>query len=177
MADIVRTKAGVAAIFPDGTSGDISAQDLRDFVVSVLGVYAGLYVTGGTTSDTVGISYSTVNWVDGGNAEEDTCDGDYANDRIEVGGMCDGVYKVTGSFCISGTASTTFTVQAAVNGTNDDSLSGIITLDASGNVAHVGFSGNVTLADGDYVTVRVVADGMGKTFLLEEGQLHIHRIG
>jgi len=37
MADTVRTKSALLALFPDNIIGDISAQDQRDFLVSTMG--------------------------------------------------------------------------------------------------------------------------------------------
>lgn len=37
MADTIRTKSALAGLFPDNVIGDISPQDLRDFLVSVMG--------------------------------------------------------------------------------------------------------------------------------------------
>lgn len=45
MADTTRTLSAILALFADNSSGNISAQDLRDFVVSVNPGYGGFYIT------------------------------------------------------------------------------------------------------------------------------------
>jgi hypothetical protein len=42
MADTIRDRAAVIALLADNTSGDISPQDLRDFLVSTWGLYGAL---------------------------------------------------------------------------------------------------------------------------------------
>lgn len=54
MTDTIRTKSSILGIFPDNLSGEISPQDLRDFVVSVLAdAYSRVITTSGalTTDD------------------------------------------------------------------------------------------------------------------------------
>lgn len=176
MADTVKTKTALVTVLADNSSGAISEQDLRDVLVSIMGVYAELTVTGGTTSQTVGTAFQTLDWTDGADGSEDNADADYANDRIEVGANGDGIYQVAGCFSFSGTAATTFTLQLSVNGTEDSSVSCQAKLDASGSVLNAAFCGLVSLADGDLVTVEVKADGASKSFVLVEGQLTLHRI-
>jgi hypothetical protein len=55
MADTQRTVAALLTLFADNTSGEISAQDLRDFVVSVNLSHGGMYL-----SSTAETSISTV---------------------------------------------------------------------------------------------------------------------
>jgi len=45
MADTARIKSDLAALFADNTTGDISAQDLRDFLESVYPGHASMYVS------------------------------------------------------------------------------------------------------------------------------------
>jgi len=62
MVDTARTQAALLALFADNTSGDISAQDARDMIVSVLAA-TGLQVevkstTGHPSSPTEGQLYA-----------------------------------------------------------------------------------------------------------------------
>ena len=52
MADTKRTLAALTALFADNTAGDISAQDLRDFLISVYGSRRVDNVTADTTLTT-----------------------------------------------------------------------------------------------------------------------------
>lgn len=49
MADTVRTLAALQALLADNTTQNISPQDVRDMLVSILGVYGGLKTTAGST--------------------------------------------------------------------------------------------------------------------------------
>ena len=42
MADTIRDRAAIIALFPDNTSGEISPQDERDLIVSAWGVYGAI---------------------------------------------------------------------------------------------------------------------------------------
>lgn len=54
MADTERTRAALATLYADNTAGDISAQDLRDFLVSVNTTMGPAVAVTGTTTATVG---------------------------------------------------------------------------------------------------------------------------
>lgn len=65
MADTIRDEAALQALFADNTSGAISAQDLRDFLVSVpsLASTANLALTGGTmTGSVIFASANLIRW-------------------------------------------------------------------------------------------------------------------
>lgn len=57
MADTVRTLTALQALLPDNTDGDISAQDVRDFLVSAFGPYRVLLseteITSSVTDETI----------------------------------------------------------------------------------------------------------------------------
>ena len=178
MADTVRTRAQVLALLGDNTTGDISPQDHRDQVVSAQGVYAQLYITGGATGQTIGTAFATMDWGAAGGTDglEDNANADKANDRITIGTNGAGVYQAQGCFSFSGTAATTFTIKLSVGGTENNACACKVKLDAAGATVNIGFVGLVTLADGDLVTVEVLADGAAKTFTPEECSLVLTRL-
>ena len=45
MADVQRLQAAIIALYANNTSGDISPQDLRDLVVSIIPGWGGLYIS------------------------------------------------------------------------------------------------------------------------------------
>ena len=55
MPDTLRSESAILALFADNTSGDISPQDLRDFVVSVNPGHGSMYVSG-TAATTITIA-------------------------------------------------------------------------------------------------------------------------
>jgi len=178
MADTVRNRADLLALFGDNTTGDCTPQRLRDGIVSILGVAAQLYATGASTGQTMGTSPTTLDWGMTGGADglEDNANADKANDKIAIGTYGAGWYLALLTLSFSGTASTTFTIKLAVGGTPAGAVTCKAKLDAAGSVLNVAASGIVNLADGDNVTVQVTADGATKTFTLEEGGLTLRRI-
>jgi len=53
MADVVRTRAEMLTLLADNTTGAISAQDMRDILVSLHGVYGSLYVDSDVVSASI----------------------------------------------------------------------------------------------------------------------------
>ena len=174
MADTVRTRASILALFADNTTGDISPQDLRDFVLSTMGVAAQIYQSAGSAGMSVGTSFLQIAF--GYNGPDENAIADQANDRIQIGASGDGVYLVLGSFSFDGSASTKFTIQASKNGTENASICCEADVNATPDLVSASFTGLMTLAAGDYVTAEVKADGAAKTFTLREGSLTVVRI-
>jgi hypothetical protein len=94
MADTIRTRAALLSLLADNTSGDISPQDIRDFLVSVHGVYGEIYKPDGAF-DGVNLNNSTWTLLDifTANGQAVGTTPDHANDKITVGS--DGIYVVT----------------------------------------------------------------------------------
>ncbi len=53
MADTIRTRAALLALLADNSSGLITAQTIRDALVSLFGVYGGIYVEDGAAAQAV----------------------------------------------------------------------------------------------------------------------------
>ena len=118
MADTRRTRAYLLGTsFPDNTVGSISAQDMRDYVVTAMGSYANINNNAGDGSPTAqAVATSTTVTLDwsagssGANGPDDTdgssygADADYANDRIRV--YTKGIFSVCANISYAqGTAS------------------------------------------------------------------------
>ena len=181
MAYTVRNKTSLETILAvNGTEG-IGAQDILDFMGSVLGVYAEIYIAGNSTAqNSIGTSFVTVDWDPGTNGAdglENNADADYANDRIQIGTGGDGVYEVHFQASLDGSASATFTFALAINGTETTNCRCVHEYTAATEVESVGFSGLVNLSAADLVTVKVKADGASKSITLQEASLYLKRIG
>ena len=175
MADTGRTLAALQALLADNTAGAISPQDLRDALVSCLGCYGEMYVTGGSTAQT-GIGTAAVDitaFTTAGASEQTTVDvvtGDTIT--VTVGGVY--LLVLTGSY--TGTVSTTFTVYVAVNGVNVGAGS-VSLLDAAGAGGHAAVQALATLAAADEVTGTIKANGASKSATITEASLQVIRIG
>lgn len=63
MTDTRRSVAEILALLADNSTGDISPQDLRDALVTALGVYGEIQTIGGDTVQNVGTSWELLeNW-------------------------------------------------------------------------------------------------------------------
>lgn len=174
MADTPRTRTTLQTTLADNTSGDISPQDLRDMLVSIMGIYGQLYTHDGSSGQSVGATPEDLEW--SAVQVEDAIDADAAAESITIGAGHDGVYLALAQFSFSGTASTTFQLHLAVDGSEESAIGCKVKLDSSGNVTSCSFCGLVELASGEEVTVTVEADGASKTFTLVHGQLVLKRV-
>jgi hypothetical protein len=152
MADTRRTKAEILALFADNTSGNISPQDLRDFVVTVMGGYASLKTVDGVTAQT-GITSTPVlltTWDTNGDSNGLTAD--HTTDSITID--VDGVYDVDCDVSFSGSSNAIIQMHLRVNGVEEEE--GMHRkLSAGGDVGSAGFNGGLTLSAGDVLTVYV----------------------
>lgn len=174
-----RTKAQLDSIYADNSSGDISEEDGRDLIDSLLGVHAHLYITGNTTAQTgIGTGYSTLDWANGGGDGEVNGDvSDYANDRIQIGANCDGDHDISFTAAITGTASTEFTLRVAVGGTPVTGIKTVVDIDASSSIVNVAMRGIAALSASDLVTIEVCADAASKSLTVKEASLVVKRFG
>jgi hypothetical protein len=153
MADTRRTLAAILALLADNTAGDISPQDLRDFVISAMGEYASIYVSGGVTAQTVsGTPAKMTGFAANGISAGATPD--HTNDQITIGTAGD--YQIDfqlGSF--TGTNGSTVTLNIYVNGATS-SIPPIVRALSNPAAAGSGVTGGqLTLAASDVVTVYV----------------------
>jgi len=175
MADTSRTLAALQALLPDNTSGDVSPQDLRDFLLSVLSGYGTIYVQGASTAQgsittTPGAKMTGF----GGNGESSSdISADHTDDSLTV--SVAGKYMVNCQLSFSGTASKTFHFKAHVDGAA--SLLGCSRkLGTGGDVGSCSFSGILDLAAAEVVTVYVYSSDGGTSMTLVDGQLTLTRV-
>ena len=177
MADTIRTLSALQTLLADNTTGQISPQDLRDMLVSCMGVYGHLYVTNGATAQ-AGIS---------GTPAKLTCfasDGasnglTVANalDRITVDSNSDGTYMVGFSLSVeddiaSGPHTYNFPIYKDGSTTVIEAQH---TFETQNKVYSVSASGILTLAAAEYLEIYVSsADGTSVT--VTEGSFWAHRL-
>lgn len=176
MADTPRDLTALLALLADNTSGDISPQDLRDFVVSVLGEYAEIYVHDGSTAQTSITTTPTLLTGFASNGPDNgACVADAANDRITLGTAGD--YEVSAQFSFSGTLSTTFTLHARLDAVEVAQIACTRKLGTGGDVGSCSFTGILTSTAGQQLTVYVESDaGGGASMTLIQGQLVAKRV-
>lgn len=175
MADTRRTKAAILTLFADNTTGLVSPQDLRDFVVTALGGYASLKTVDGSTAQT-GIGVTPVKlttWDTNGDSNGLTPD--HTSDDITID--VSGVYHVDCNVSFSGTANATFQLHLRVDNVEKDE--GLHRkLSTGGDVGSAGFSGIVTVAANEVLTVWVESDdaGTGDSITPADAQFNVNQI-
>lgn len=174
MADTQRDTAALLALLADNTAGDISAQDLRDTVVSILGGYGAITVQDGAAAQTVNIAPAKLTGFSA-NGESSNVVPDHADDELNL--PVAGVYLVSGSFSFSGTASRTFQLRLRNGGVEVSGIGARVTLNASGDTQSAHFVGIVDCAADDILTVYVEADQDASSLTMIDAALVAKRIG
>lgn len=171
MADTERATATLLSLLADNAAGEISAQDLRDALVSCLGGYASIYVIDGAAAQAVSATPTKLTAF--------AADGPYlgatpahASDQITIG--VTGVYRVDFAATISGDAAT-YTFRLRKNGSAEGTLAAAATLAASATGA-AAFSGLVSLTANDVLTVYAAAGGAAN-LTVSHACLSVKRIG
>lgn len=174
MADTVRTKTELLEAAADNINGDISAQDRRDGVVSVLGVYGEIFVDEGSIPQT-GIGTTDVK-LTGFDTDSisDNVTVSSTNDEITIN--IDAAYEVYFYATFDGSSNTVFTFHMAKNGTSQHP-GGDSKITTGGDVAPLPFRGFLNLVSGDVISVNVKADSAGKQLTLIHSGLMVKRIG
>jgi hypothetical protein len=174
MADTARSLPELQSLLADNELGNISAQDLRDMLVSVLGCYGSISVTGGTTAQgSLGTTPVKLTPFDT-DGDADNMTPDSANDQIQV--ALAGKYLVNLELSYSGTASTTFVTGISINGA-PTAFKAERAVDSGGNIGHVSVAAILDLAAGDVVAANVALLAPGaETITVKHGALVLSRL-
>lgn len=175
MSDTQRDTPSLLALFPDNSSGKITPQMQRDFLVSVLGGYAWIYVENGAASQTVNVAAVKLSAFAANGSPSNGPVPDNTNDQITT--VVAGDYFATGEFALSGTAARTVQFQLRKNGAAVPGVRSRAKFDAAGDLLEVSFSGPVTCAANDILTVYAAADVDGTSITVVDATLSIRRIG
>lgn len=156
MADTARTVAALQTLLANNVTGDISPQDLRDFLVTSLGVFGGIGIptlasaTQALTADTPAkITLFTAEVIQGVTAS-------HANDQLTI--VVSGWYKVNGCFSMESSAGNTiFDFIVNVDG-SPSSVAIQRKVSTGGDVGAASFSGLIELTAGEVLTLEATAD-------------------
>lgn len=175
MADTERTWAQLQSLLADNSTQLISAQDLRDAIVSALGGYASLYVAGGSTAQGTLTATPVKLTCFAANGEYRGATPDHTDDSITVG--VTGLYLATLTAAFTGTAATTFVLGAAIAGVAATHVRGRAVPGTS--TATVACSGILAVTAGQKVSavVSIVEAPAGQTITVVDASLAIKRIG
>jgi len=167
--------SAVIALLPDNTSGEISPQDLRDFLVSIWGVYGALsvYNNGSAQSLNTTPAKITAFSINGGGAGTTASE---SSDQITID--TDGVFLVHFTATISAmTANTLYSYHIAKNGTRVSGASAAVNVQSTNDVANVAITYVVSCAATDIITILGESDnGSGVNQTVKHAQLVVHRL-
>jgi len=173
MADTIRTRTDLLTLLADNATGQISAQDVRDVVVTLHGVYGGMHVDDGSTpqSGVNGTPQKLTAWTTAMPAVGVTVDA--ANDQLTVGTA--GVYLCVAQISFSGTISAAFEAHIYRNG-GDTGFGFHRKMGVGGDQGSATAAGLVTCAANDVFSVYVNSDGTNDQITVIDGQFFVIRI-
>ena len=167
----IRTYAELTALFADNVTGDISPQDLRDFLDSQR-VYGSIVIQGGSTAQAFTADTPEL-------MEEWTADGiavgvtpAYATDKITIDNT--GIYLVNFYCSFAGNNPVVNSFELRV----DDVATGMQfdRKTSSSDVGSGAFSGIISLTAAEVLTVWFTGSGASSNFTAQEAALSVYRI-
>jgi hypothetical protein len=172
MADTRRTKAEILALFADNAIGSISAQDLRDSIVTMMGGYAVLRKAGAGVAFAVTATPQKLTTFNGLGAFNGLI-ADHTTDDIttDIGGT----YSIIFDISFSGTALKTFFFNFYIDGV-PQSEAAQRKLGTGGDIGSTGMSAIITLTAGQVVTIYVSSPDGGNSITVADSQLNMHQI-
>jgi hypothetical protein len=164
MADVSRSSSALlTTLFQDGQSAGISAQDLRDLLVSLMPAYGGLYFStpaattigsGGTYVKAAGTTTATTATADVGAGG--------ASNRLIYTGVVPRHFHVTAAMTLTPASGTNQSLGVQVYVYDDSAATGAVVaaskanaFDAATNGTFIATQANVTLDTDDYVEVWI----------------------
>ena len=173
MADTRRSVADLLDILADNSIGDISAQDLRDVLVSTMGVFGSIYFSDASVPLSIGTTPTTViNFPSQGILQGVAANLTAGSMTISIAGQ----YKIDISSSFTATANIIAQLFCAINGTKSD-LGFHRKVSSGGDVGAGSTAGSVTLSVGDVLTVVAESDSNSKTMTTVDLFFHIELIG
>ena len=179
MVDTAKSVSALQSLLADNTVGDISAQDVRDFLVSSLGVYGSITVVDANAPQgTLGTTPAKLTaFVADGNSNGTTPA--HASDQITIGVA--GNYDVFFQCAFSGTGSAIFQFRLRVDGVETSPVVGCTRkMGSAGDVGSASFlAPAITLAVNEVLTIYVETDDVGDadTMTVVDAQLSVKMVG
>lgn len=177
MASTIRNRTDILNLLGDNSSKAISAQDVRDAIVSVWGVFGEMYVFGGTTAQVVGTTPTVLTlWSSIGESNGVTVD--TSNNRITIGAGADGTYRVHCNVDYNGDHNVKFKFVLRRTGSIISRATQSRQFFNTGldGVRSAGFSGYLTAAVGDQLQIYVEATVNSSNMTIVEAQFLIERM-
>ena len=173
MADTPSSVASLQTLLADNVTGAISPQDLRNFLVSALGIYGSIYVfEGATEQSNVGTTGTLLTCFDTDGPSNGTTPAN-ASDQITC--TVAGTYEFHFYVCFSGTNGGVFQFRLRKNGTEQSY--GTTRVGGGASFGSASFGGQITLAANDILTIYVNSDTSTDDLTVSEAQFTVRMIG
>ena len=170
MADTQRSKSDILTLLADNTSGAISPQDLRDWLVSQNPGYGGLYIS--TSAETSIATVDTWTKVSGTTTATTVSNFTHTTNRLTYSGAPDVHVHIAMSFsCTAAANNKIFEFAIAKNGSVDDPSVLSRKIGTGADVGAVALHTDLMLSTNDYLEMYVknTTDDTNVTF--EQGYL------
>lgn len=174
MPDTIKTRADLQTLYADNTTREISPQDLRDGLVSWMGVYGGLVGNGNSQGPTAGAILNVWDTV----LPQRGVTGSLVTETLTIGAGAGGDYFVSLEAGVSysgGGANPELTLELFVNGA-PHSTPIRASIDMAQNLLYqAGFVGILPLVEGDALSVKLTAT-QSKTWTFASAQIVARRL-
>lgn len=172
MSDTQRSLGDLQTLLADNTTKDITPQRLRDFLVSALGGYGGLYAdeSSPTPLSTSSTPVKLTGWTDVLLSSGTTPSAAGSTVTVAVAAK----YQVNFHATIEGTASTTFTFQVYIGSV--PVTGSLVLIDTDATKQSVSLASIVECAANDVLSIYVSASAGSTAVSLRAGQLAVKRL-
>lgn len=178
MADTQRTLSAILTLLADNTSQAISAQDLRDAIVSVFANYGMMYVHEGTTSQD---AVTTAETIEG--FQTDGANGVYTGAVTPDQATSKLTFSVAGTYLVFLTAAMSSSAATEIHfhldkngGTHVSEGSSDVTVPATNKYINVTVIALLTVSAADYIVPKVAADS-STNLVLTSGSFGAVKVG
>jgi len=175
MAQTIKTRAALIAQLADNTAGAISPEDLRDFLVSIMGVYGSIYTVAGSTTQalTAATPVQLQEWSGDGPAVGVTPG--FATDKVTVDEA--GTYEIDFDVSFEGITNAVQEFTLYVNGSPASPAHSCRRKTSNADVGNAGFNCHLTLAAADILSIWVESTlGAPSDITVVEAHLIAHRM-
>lgn len=180
MADTARSLSALQALLPDNTSQDISPQDIRDFLVSVLDLQAGLQDTGSrtvTSTDAGATNFGVAHLTGIAALAANTSGFSVTTSSGVVTAPVTGVYQITWQMQFSGIDTGEFTFSMYLDGSPISGWSWSYDLAAASVKRWINFTAPLDITANSDIQVYHEADDTDITWTSHFWMLWLKRIG
>lgn len=171
MAETARTRAALLALLADNSNGDITPERIRDFLISTLGGFGGIFVNDGVVAQSITTNFATLTGFVTA-FPTDSMVSDPVADTVTI--SIDGTYDIYFGYTISNGINKTFDFVIAVDGT-PTVIQTHRKISAGDDQGGNSMRGILELSAGEAITVQVKVDS-AEDLTLIHAQLVVERL-